>query len=34
VVEVAPAHDVSEITALAAATLACDLLCLYAAGWS
>jgi len=32
VVEVAPAHDVSEITALAAATLACDLLCLYAAG--
>lgn len=31
VVEVAPAHDVSEITALAAATLACDLLCLYAA---
>ncbi|RXV66283.1 agmatinase [Roseovarius sp. A46] len=32
VVEVAPAYDVSEITALAAATLACDLLCLYAAG--
>jgi len=32
VVEVAPAHDVSEITALAAATLACDLLCLHATG--
>jgi len=32
VVEVAPAYDVSEITALAAATLACDLLCLHAAG--
>jgi len=32
VVEVAPAYDVSEITALAAATLACDLLALYAAG--
>jgi agmatinase len=31
VVEVAPAYDVSEITALAAATLACDLLCLHAA---
>ncbi|MBE0452438.1 MAG: agmatinase [Roseovarius sp.] len=31
VVEVAPAYDVSEITALAAATLACDLLALYAA---
>jgi len=31
-VEVAPAYDVAEITALAAATLACDLLCLYAAG--
>ncbi|MDZ7709131.1 MAG: agmatinase [Roseovarius sp.] len=31
VVEVAPAYDISEITALAAATLACDLLCLYAA---
>lgn len=31
VVEVAPAHDPSEITALAAATLANDLLCLYAA---
>lgn len=30
-VEVAPAYDVAEITALAAATLACDLLCLYAA---
>lgn len=30
-VEVAPAYDVSEITALAAATLANDLLCLYAA---
>ena len=32
VVEVAPAYDASEITALAAATLACDLLALYAAG--
>lgn len=32
VVEVSPAYDVSEITALAAATLACDLLALYAAG--
>lgn len=32
VVEVSPPHDVSEITALAAATLACDLLALYAAG--
>ncbi len=31
VVEVAPAYDVSEITALAAATLALDLLCLYKA---
>jgi agmatinase len=31
VVEVAPAYDVSEITALAAATLACDMLELYAA---
>lgn len=31
-VEVAPAHDVSEITALAAATLANDLVCLFAAG--
>lgn len=30
-VEVAPAYDVAEITALAAATLANDLLCLYAA---
>ncbi|MGX0903057.1 agmatinase [Roseovarius sp. MBR-79] len=29
-VEVAPAYDVSEITALAAATLACDMLALYA----
>jgi len=29
-VEVAPAYDVSEITALAAATIALDLLCLYA----
>ncbi len=32
VVEVAPAYDISEITALAAATLACDMLALYAAG--
>ena len=32
VVELAPAYDVAEITALAAATLACDLLCLHAAG--
>lgn len=31
VVEVAPAYDVSEITALAAATVALDLLCLFAA---
>lgn len=31
VVEVAPAYDVGEITALAAATIANDLLCLYAA---
>lgn len=31
VVEVAPAYDIAEITALAAATLANDLLCLYAA---
>lgn len=31
VVEVAPAYDLSEITALAAATIANDLLCLYAA---
>lgn len=31
VVEVAPAYDISEITAIAAATLANDLLCLYAA---
>ncbi|MCV2879360.1 agmatinase [Sedimentimonas flavescens] len=31
IVEVAPAYDVSDITALAAATLANDLLCLYAA---
>lgn len=30
VVEVAPAYDVSEITALAAATIGLDLLCLYA----
>lgn len=30
-VEVAPAYDVSEITAIAAATLASDILCLYAA---
>lgn len=30
VVEVAPAYDVSEITALAAATIALDLLCIYA----
>jgi len=30
VVEVAPAYDVSEITALAAATIALDLICLYA----
>jgi arginase family enzyme len=29
-VEVAPAYDDSEITALAAATLACDMLALYA----
>jgi agmatinase len=31
IVEVAPAYDVGEITALAAATLANDMLCLYAA---
>lgn len=31
VVEVAPAYDVAEITAIAAATIANDLLCLYAA---
>ncbi|SDJ24020.1 agmatinase [Aliiruegeria lutimaris] len=31
VVEVAPSYDVSEITAIAAATIANDLLCLYAA---
>ena len=31
VVEVAPAYDLSEITALAAATLACDLIALHAA---
>ena len=31
VVEVAPAYDVGEITALAAATIANDLLCLHAA---
>ena len=29
-VEVAPAYDVGEITALAGATLALDMLCLYA----
>lgn len=34
VVEVAPAYDVSEITALAAATIANDILCVYAAGRS
>jgi agmatinase len=32
VVEVAPAYDVGEITALAGATLAAEFLCLYAAG--
>jgi Arginase/agmatinase/formimionoglutamate hydrolase, arginase family len=32
VVEVAPAYDVSEITALAGATIALELLCLYADG--
>lgn len=32
IVEVAPAYDVSEITALAAASLANDMLCLFAAG--
>ena len=32
VVEVAPAYDVSEITALAGASIALDLLALYAAG--
>ena len=31
VMEVAPAYDVGEITALAGATLAAELLCLYAA---
>jgi len=31
IVEVAPAYDVGEITALAGATLACEFLCLYAA---
>ncbi len=31
VVEVAPAYDVGEITALAGATLAAEFLCLYAA---
>jgi agmatinase len=31
VVEVAPAYDQSEITALAAAHVACDLVCLMAA---
>ena len=31
VVEVAPAYDVGEITALAGATLAAECLCLYAA---
>ncbi len=31
VVEVAPAYDISEITAIAAATIANDLLCLHAA---
>jgi agmatinase len=30
VVEVAPAYDVSEITALAGATLALNMLCIYA----
>ena len=30
VVEVAPAYDVGEVTALAAATLASEFLCLYA----
>ncbi|MEX0302293.1 MAG: agmatinase, partial [Leisingera sp.] len=34
VVEVAPAYDISEITAIAGATIANDLLCLYAAGKS
>ncbi|PMX34428.1 agmatinase, partial [Pseudomonas sp. FW301-21B01] len=29
VVEVAPAYDQSEITAIAAAHIACDLLCLW-----
>jgi agmatinase len=31
VVEVAPAYDVGEITSLAGATLAAELLCLFAA---
>ncbi|MCB1757339.1 MAG: agmatinase [Gammaproteobacteria bacterium] len=31
IVEVAPAYDVSEITALAAATLACEFICVFAA---
>jgi agmatinase len=30
VVEVAPAYDQSQITALAAAHIACDLICLFA----
>lgn len=30
IVEVAPAYDHSQITALAAAHIACDLICLYA----
>lgn len=34
VVEVSPAYDISEITAIAGATIANDLLCLYAAGKS
>lgn len=34
VVEVSPAYDVAEITAIAGATIANDLLCLYAAGKS
>ena len=34
VVEVAPAYDVAEITALAAATIALDLICLYADSFS
>jgi agmatinase len=32
VVEVAPAYDVGEITSLAGATLAAEILCVYAAG--